>query len=323
MLKAAIHGCGRIAGSRDVPSAEGPVTTHAHAFHRLEGVSLAAVSDKTPSRADDFAVRWNVDRAFHALADLLEVCRPDLLSICSRNAEHVDDLEICLRHDHCPAVILAEKPLCLDSNEAARIEAAAADRDVIILVNHSRRFDPLHRELAARIQQGEFGALLGGNAWYYGGWINNGTHMVDTLRMLLGEVGSWDSASLSHPGRDGDPCVDVLLRFDAAPVRLEGVPESAYQLFEYECRFEKARLRFEHFGSRVRCERVEVNDIDERELIDCDKYPRKTMSDPLYHAVKAAVSSAQNRSQDGFQADYSEALKTMKLVWDIADATQH
>lgn len=322
MLKSAIHGCGRIAGSRDIPSRDGGVTTHAQAYHRLEGVSLAGASDRSVERARSFASTWGINACHDSLRDMLAAVRPDIVSICSRNAEHVEDLEACLSHPDCPSVILAEKPLCLDATEAARIEAAAADRQVTLLVNHSRRFDPLHREMAARIRSGAFGAFVAGNGWYYGGWQNNGTHMVDTVRMLLGDVDEWEDVRPSFEGRDDDPCLDVTLRINGASMRIEGVPESNFQLFEYEFRFQQARLRFEHFGSRVRCELVEVNAIDERELTDCDKFPRNTMSDPLYHAVKAAVATAQNQSSDGLEADHTEALKTMRLIWDIASAIQ-
>ena len=42
--------------------------------------------------------------------------------------------------------------------------------------------------------------------------------------------------------------------------------ERHYQLFEFDLRFEKARLRIEDFGSRILFEKKEVNNIGENVL---------------------------------------------------------
>ena len=328
--KVAIHGCGRIAGRSDRPLAKGPIATHAQAYYRMKQVALVAVSDRSHERAKVFAGMWEVPDYYGSLDELLSESQPDVLSVCSRNEEHVSDLLQCLAHPQCPSVILVEKPLCMSTEEAKEIEVAAQLVDTVLIVNHSRRFDPSHQDIQKAIASNTFGDFLGGNAWYYGGWLNNGSHLVDTLNMMLGENESWDSVKIGHPGRDNDPCLDLTMKYLGADVSIQSVDERNFQLFEYELRFEKARIRFEDFGTRIQIERVMTNDIDERVLIPNESGPISALTDPLFYAAEHAVE--QFRFGKGVDAEKSSAdleygliatLQTMNTLWSIKASTEH
>ena len=106
---------------------------------------------------------------------------------------------------------------------------------------------------------------------YYGGWLHNGVHLVDTLRMLLGgEI----TAIAVRPGwadRAGDPCLDGDFRCAASPqvrILVESHPQSAFQLFESEIRMQDGRVRLLDFGNQILVDAVRVNAIGERELKD-------------------------------------------------------
>jgi predicted dehydrogenase len=106
---------------------------------------------------------------------------------------------------------------------------------------------------------------------YYGGWLHNGVHVIDTLRMLLdGEVEPLAVRS-GRDDRAGDPCLDGDFRCAAWPqarILIESHPESAFQLFEGEIRMQDGRVRFNDFGSEIMVDSVRVNAIGERELKD-------------------------------------------------------
>lgn len=84
--------------------------------------------------------------------------------------------------------VLVEKPLGTTLEAAREFLEACAARDVMVAVNIWRRTDEVMRRLAAGELEQRIGALQGGIALYGNGLHNNGTHMVDMVRMLCGEV---------------------------------------------------------------------------------------------------------------------------------------
>ena len=82
MLKAAIIGCGDIAGGYDEKSTDNGIYTHAGAY-RVCGVKIVAVFDVDINRARSFSVYWGVDRVYEDLNDLYAGDEYDFVSICT------------------------------------------------------------------------------------------------------------------------------------------------------------------------------------------------------------------------------------------------
>ena len=206
----AIVGCGRIAGIADTPSPDGPVATHAQAFTRHPRFSLDAICEPDAKRRGAFKATWNVPRVYETLDELLRREHPAVVSICSATDRHFEQISTLLSAPGV-AVVLAEKPVCTNPTEMASLRTAASRPGAPrVVVNHSRRFDPAHRRAAALIRSGALGAPIAGRCDYYGGWLHNGSHLVDTLRMLVGEV-TVETARPGAPGHPGDVCLDVRL----------------------------------------------------------------------------------------------------------------
>lgn|GEM_PF-482602 len=84
--------------------------------------------------------------------------------------------------------VLVEKPLGTTLAAARLFLDSCAARNVMVAVNIWRRADEVLRRLAAGELEERIGKLQGGIALYGNGLLNNGTHMVDMVRMLCGEV---------------------------------------------------------------------------------------------------------------------------------------
>jgi predicted dehydrogenase len=170
------------------------------------------------------------------------------------------------------------------------------------------------------VRQGRLGALLGGRGVYYGGWMHNGIHLVDTLCLLFGPGIEVTAAAPATTGRPGDADLRVTLKADRAEFFLESFDEAYYQLFEVEIRFAQGRLRFLDFGSQIHVEAVEVNEIGERELKPWQDSPWSGLESPLFEAMAAI--EAQLHGAKIFQelgVDLNSAAKTMNLLWRARD----
>ncbi|MGE3402356.1 MAG: Gfo/Idh/MocA family protein [Vicinamibacterales bacterium] len=318
-LRAAIVGCGRIAGLYADPN--GPVETHAQAYWAQPGVRLVAVCDPNTANRERFAATWRA-AGYAELHELLERESPDIVSICSPPEWHADHVVAAAQHDRAPRAMFVEKPCCQGESELDRIEGALAALPArpCVLVNHTRRFDPAHRQLAAAIRAGAYGRLLGGRADYYGGWMQNGPHLIDLLRMFFGNV-TVTGLAPGVSGRGDDDCPVVHVDVGGARLVASGADERYYQLFELDLRFERARVLLEDFGAVIRVQPAAVNGLGER-ILDLAREERTAgLQEPLRHAVRALLDDLAGTtplSQTG--ATLADARETMRQVWNARAA---
>lgn len=264
MFKALVVGCGKIAGGDAI---SGP-TTHGGAYTGNRGIELAAGVDLVPERAARFARRFGCEFGSDLIA-ALEKYAPDVVSVCTPDESHFGVVSEILSAASVPRLIFLEKPACATKEQYVTLEQMAAGRGSMIVVNHSRRFDSVIQNLRERIATGEFGQLEKVRAVYYGGWLHNGTHVVDALGFVLNDTLRFDRihSVIKSPRRD-DPTLEghLTLRKHTTPVLISAIDENLYQLFEFDFWFEKARLRLEDFCERVILERRVLNEIGEHVL---------------------------------------------------------
>jgi predicted dehydrogenase len=318
----ALVGCGRIAGLDDRPDPSGPVWTYAQAFHRHPRFKLEAACEPAPARLAAFCAAWGVERRFERLEQLLEAPATDLVCICSPSAEHFGQAMAVLNRNAGARALMIEKPVCSSVEELRSIGEAAARCRVPVAVNHTRRFDPVHRGVARRIAAGELGSLVRGRCEYSGGWLNNGTHLVDTLRMLLGGNPTIRAARPGAEGRAGDPCIDVELCFGGAPIRVESFDERRYEVFEIDLRFERGRIRIESFGTSVRIDRQGEDERGDRVLVPDASLT--ALEGPLLEAGSAIAAELDGTpGLATLGVGLSEVAETMNTVWAAREAARN
>lgn len=311
-----IVGCGRIAGFFDTPRSAGPVQTHAQAYHRHRRFQVVAAVDPIPERRCLFEKTWHVPHSYPSLDEMLGRERLDVVSICSPSEIHYSQAECVLTAAAPPRVLFIEKPVCLFPDQCAHLVQLGKRTGVGVLVNHTRRFDPEYRRVVDEIRSGTLGKFLEGRCTYYGGWMNSGTHLVDTVRMFLRGEPRVMRAAVSAGGRSQDDNLDVLMRVDGAEVRVEGFDEKYYQLFDLDFRFEAGRLRVLDGGAAIVAERVEVNRLAERVLTPLEGFPREGLGAPLAGAVEAIAAYLDGSDTFGeLGVDLRGAAMTMTVLW--------
>ena len=318
-LRAAILGCGRIAGA--VAEPDGRPTTHAQALVAAgDGpFQLAAVSDADADRAKAFAARWKA-QVVCAAADLAAAAL-DLVVVATPDTAHAADLMRLLAGPRPPRLVVMEKPLCVSPGELAAIEEALARQSqTTVVVNHSRRFDPTHRAVRELIATRRLGPVVGVRWVYYGGWLHIGVHLVDTLRMLLGDEITADAIRRGCEDRAGDPCLDGDFRSSVWPrarILIESYPEQAFQLFEGEIRMQDGRVRLLDFGNDIVVDTVRTNAIAERELKESQQLDAKAEVTPMQVLYDLAARFLTRGDEEIVaRAGLAEAAATMRTLFD-------
>ena len=317
-FKAGIVGCGRIAGIKDYPRKDGFVGTHAQAYYRHPFFELTAAA--CPENREKFQKIWNVKNIYDDIDGLLENEKLDVISICSPNEFHFSQISQTLKSDNCPRVIFSEKPVCLMPSDFKKLLALSSKSSCKIVVNHTRRYDPGHQKVEEYIKKGELGNLICGRCDYYGGWLHNGSHLVDTLRMFFDDDIKIKSVSQGPPGRENDPCYNINLSIKKAPVDLIGFNKDYYQIYDCDFRFENGRINLSDFGKKIVIEKAYVNELNDRILKPLPDSPWKGLDSPMYHAIDLIEGYLKNNtSLSGHGVLLEEISGTMNLLWKVKE----
>lgn len=290
-----IVGCGNIAGGYDLPGGGGEhPQSHAGAYRRHGGFELAACVDPDAARREAFAAAWSVPRSCATFEQAAAGgWRLDVIVICSPTAQHAADLATALRLR--PRLVVCEKPVTPDAAETARWVEAYAAAGVPLLVNHTRRWAPDVARLADELRSGARGALRCVSAVYNKGLMNNGSHLIDLLRMTCGDL---SVVAAGEPRPDyfaADPSVPFMLRSaHGVPVTANIADAADFAVFELQFVTARGILAMEGGGLRWR----------ERAVVESATFPGYRVPDAGFSrdGEYRAAMSAMVANQHGFLA---------------------
>ncbi len=250
--KALIIGAGQVAGGYDDLQSEN-ILTHAHAYHLQENIELKGFYDIDPEKASLMAKKWNT-KAIKTFDNINDI---DIVSICTPNNCHLKSIQQSLKLN--PRVILLEKPLSDNEDDAKKI--LEISRTTPILVNYSRRFCPEFEGLASQIKNGEFGKYQTGSGYYGKGFVHNGSHMIDLINMLLGEIKNRTEITQLFDFHEKDPSKSIIQTLlNNKKFYMQAVDCNNYTVFELDLFFESGRIKILNSGFEIEFHSIKEND---------------------------------------------------------------
>lgn len=230
--RAAIIGCGKIAGGYDDVSPVHHVLTHAKAYQQNPATQLVAVADVDGIRAQEFAKRWKVPLAFNDPAQMLAKVAPDIISICSPDSTHALWLESCL--SHAPKVVWCEKPIVLDDVQGEQLVTEYEKRGILLAVNYLRRWDKTLFLIKKRIRDVD-PTTIKAIIKYGKGLRHNGSHALDLLLDWFGAIAATCVFNKITDCYADDPTISGWIKFtNGAEAYLIACDERHYTLWEMD-----------------------------------------------------------------------------------------
>src|SRR2546423_11000836 len=192
-FKIGLVGCGRI--SRN----------HFEALRRIDGLTLAAVCDLVPERAEAAAQQEGV-AAFTSYEEMLRRADCNVISVCTPSGLHAAQGALAARAGK---HVITEKPMAITLGQADELVKACDDAGVFLFVVKQNRLNPPIQLLRRAIDKGRFRRIFLANTtvrWqrpqdYYdaapwrGTWefdggaiMNQASHYVDLMQWLVGPV---------------------------------------------------------------------------------------------------------------------------------------
>ncbi len=308
-----IIGAGKIGAFFDTPQSR-EFLTHAHAFSAHPGFELLGFVDSSLESAERASHIWggnayqSVDEAFsHNTVDVAVVATPD--------DRHLPLLKELAKYSL--ELVIAEKPLTRTVAEAEEILALYRENGIRISVNYSRRFVPEFSDLASDIASGVYGRYINGSGHYGKGTTHNGTHMIDLLGLLLGEIKVADVLGCIDDYYEDDPsCTACLSLSGGKPFFMQAVSCKLFTIFELDLFFEQKRIKITDSGCKI-----EYYAVCKSELVAGYSYLglERTIDTSLNRALQYVADQTYSCLLSGKESVCSgnEALKSLKIAHEV------
>lgn len=193
-------------------------------LRHVPGVRVVGIASPDLERTRATAAAFGIEHCAADHREILEAARPDLVFVATPPFRHLDMTADALAAGcHC----VCEKPMGLDASETARmVAAAAAQPGRIAIIDHELRYLPTRTTLHRLVEEGALGRALHAEyvvrspgrrdaslpwTWWSdrnaggGALAALGSHAVDTLRQLLGEVAEVRGHLQTFVGERNDP----------------------------------------------------------------------------------------------------------------------
>lgn len=180
---------------------------HARAVRNVPDAELIAVCDIIPEKAEKIKEEFGAQYAYTDYKDLLSRDDIDIVSICVPSGLHAAvGIEAARAGKH----ILSEKPLDITLENIDNLVSACRENNVKLACIFQRRTSKLWQLVKRTVDEGKIGKMVLASAYlkyfrsqeYYdsAGWrgtwkldgggalMNQGVHMIDLLRWIMGPV---------------------------------------------------------------------------------------------------------------------------------------
>jgi predicted dehydrogenase len=257
--KVGIIGCGRVASLLENDHLRPHPCTHAGAYAAIPKYKLWAACDIDKVRLKYFGEVWGVKKLYTDYAKMLENEDLDVVSICTWTESHA---EICVKAANSGVKgILCEKPMALNLSQADQMIKACKQNNVKLVITHNRRWYPIYQRVKDAIREGLIGEVrtVVGNVltdkppgdWHAdykgvggGPLLHDGTHLMDMLRFLVGEV-DWVFGHIEKRSKDitveDVACAFLHFKNDAHAI-VEGGGLRKYFNFELDIQGSEGRI---------------------------------------------------------------------------------
>jgi 1,5-anhydro-D-fructose reductase (1,5-anhydro-D-mannitol-forming) len=220
-----IIGCGDVTEVKSGP-----------AFQRADGSTLVAVMRRDRAKADDYARRHGVGRAYDRAADLVDDADVDAIYIATPPSTHLELARLAARAGK---PCLVEKPMAMDHRQCVEMVAEFRDRRVPLWVAYYRRALPRFLAVRERLGSGVIGEITAVHVevtdrvatgatlanWRFdpavagaGLFFDLGSHCFDLLDFLCGPIAEVHGVSLNTArAYTSEDVVAAAFRFERGP----------------------------------------------------------------------------------------------------------
>lgn len=190
----------------------------------MQDVAILAVASRSMERAQDFAARYAIERAYDSYETLVCDADVDLVYVATPHSHHYQHARLALEHDK---PVLVEKAFTANAREAAELIRLAHERGVFMTEAIWTRYMPMSHVIREKMESGVIGdaRLLTATLCYMmehkerilrpelcgGALLDLGVYVLNFARMYFGSdiVRTVSNAQLWPTGVDMQECISL------------------------------------------------------------------------------------------------------------------
>jgi len=248
IYRAAIVGCGRMGGFIDdevrwASSSMLPFS-HGYAFAESPLTELVAGCDPDKEKLHQWGERFGIQALYTDISRLMAEVQPDIVSVCTPTcARYEATLAVAAGR---PRAVFVEKPLAECLREADEMIAACEAVGAVTAINTSRRWHQTWHRAAELIARGDIGPPRTAVCYGVAGISHNGSHLIDTLRHVVGDDVDWLVGHIDDDARaktDEDVTGLALLHFKGGVHAYINMADPGPTSFEIDVVGDSGRVR--------------------------------------------------------------------------------
>ena len=305
------------------------------AWRELEGVELAALYNRTRSKAEAVAQRFGVPAVYDDVETLLADEQLDFVDVITSPETHAQFVRLAAEHR---VPVICQKPMAPDLDTTEELVRTCREAGVPFMVHENWRWQTPLRALKQALNQGPVGRPFRARLTFANSFpvfdnqpflreleqfilTDIGSHILDTARFLFGEAESlYCRTAQVNPGIKGEDVATVLMEMG------EGTTVTCEM--SYASRLEQERFPETHVLAECKRGSVELGPdywvratTEEGTVARRYPPPRYPWADPAYDLVQASLvpcnADLLRALQTGQPAETSaeDNLNTARLVF--------
>jgi predicted dehydrogenase len=255
-INVCLIGPGRIGMTLELDKLRKKPATHFGMWLKNKDANLIAVCD-VDNKKNKIAKKLKSNILFYTdYKKMLREIQPQIISISTWKNSHYKITSDCLNLG--VKVIVLEKPLANNIHQSKLLINLIKKKKAKVLINHRRRYDDEIIKLAKLLKEGIIGEILQVSSHYVYGLLTTGTHLIDTLRMLLvpvvGEithVTGFNNNFKSHVPLDDKNYDGFLIFKNGLKASFQSHNIKNYDIFDFHIYGSKGKILITSIGRRI------------------------------------------------------------------------
>lgn len=186
LITVCLIGAGRIGFKLERDKKRLKPATHFGMWSKNKKVNFLAIAERKKINSQFKNIIPKSVNIYLDFVKMISIEKPEIVSIATWKDSHYSITSKCI--DLGIKTIVLEKPLANNIYQATELHKKIMNNKVKILINHRRRFDEEIIKLKEQLKNNIIGDILQVSAYYVYGILTTGTHLIDTLRMLLKDI---------------------------------------------------------------------------------------------------------------------------------------
>ncbi|MGB8453342.1 MAG: Gfo/Idh/MocA family oxidoreductase [Anaerocolumna sp.] len=131
-------------------------STFATALKQMEYTDLAAVASRSMNKAQEFAGKFSIAKAYGSYEELVKDPDIDVIYIGTPHTEHMPNAELCIKNGKS---VLCEKPFTLNGKETKYLMDLAKEHNVFLMEAMWTKFLPVTKKVKEWLADGKIGKV--------------------------------------------------------------------------------------------------------------------------------------------------------------------